>query len=98
MTDFSLTSLKKASVLLDVNVPTGAMNIVIPESFYRLTLSHANDDSSDVDHELYSDDHPQKYPTRFRRSDNVEKQNGVRYPTKARAHDRKYFTKEYPFD
>lgn len=98
MEHFPLTSLEEACILLNMNVPTASIDAVVPEAFYRLALSHADDDSADVDHELYGNDRPQKYPSRLCRGNNAEKQNGVRYSTEARAHNRKYFTQEDPFD
>jgi hypothetical protein len=55
--------LKETSILLDVDVPTVAIDIVVPEAVYRLTLSHTDDDSPDIDDKLDNNDRPQEYPT-----------------------------------
>lgn len=95
---FPLTSLEEARILLNMNIPTGSVDAAVPEAFYRLALSHADNDGPDVDHELDGNDRPQKYPSRLCRGNNTEKQNGVRYSTETWAHNREYFTEEDPFD
>lgn len=67
-----LTSLEEARILLNMNVPTCSIDAVVPEAFYRLALSHTDNDSPDVDHELYGNDRPQEHPSRLCRSNDAE--------------------------